>query len=35
MPINHSRATAVASVGLGALAFAGTPTPGLFAQTTK
>lgn len=35
MPINHSHAAAVASVGLSALAFAGTPTPGLFVQRAK
>ena len=32
MPSNHSPTTVMASVGLGLLAFVGTPAPGLFAQ---
>lgn len=34
MPINHSHSAVMMSVGLGLLAFAGTPAPGLFAQPT-
>ena len=34
MTINHSHAAALGSVGLGLLAFVGTPAPSLFAQPT-